>query len=91
MLPIGSAKIALEFLGQLSGSRCAQFLRKTARVFEPCLKVTRRGLHNQRRTKSLCFHALNRFRREVVNQTQIVFASWNDLNVLPIAILEPQP
>src|SRR5580658_9005873 len=41
--------------------------------------------------KSLCFHALNRCGREVVNQAQIVFASWPDINVSPIAILEPQP
>src|ERR1035438_8228534 len=41
--------------------------------------------------KSLGFHALNRCGREVINQAQIVFASWPDVNVSPVAILEPQP
>src|ERR1022692_1401388 len=91
MPPVGSAKIALEFLSQRSGSRCAQFLRKAARVFEPRLEIPRRGLDHQRRMKSLGFHALNRCGREVINQAQIVFASWPDVNVSPVAILEPQP
>src|ERR1017187_6647349 len=83
MPPVGSAKIALEFLSQRSGSRCAQFLRKAARVFEPRLEIPRRGLDHQRRMKSLGFHALNRCGREVINQAQIVFASWPDVNVSP--------
>src|ERR1017187_6647348 len=91
MPPVGSAKIALEFLSQRSGSRCAQFLRKAARVFEPRLEIPRRGLDHQRRMKSLGFHALNRCGREVINQAQFVFASGPEINVPPVAILEPQP
>src|ERR1022692_105231 len=91
MPPIGSAKVAVVFLGQGSGSRCAQSPRKNPRVLEPRLEIPRRGLDNQRWLKSLCFHALDRCGREVINQAQIVFASWPDINVSPIAILEPQP